>query len=134
VAIISIFELTEGRMKKPVYNLGDLIDRLTILTRKIYFGDDTAISEHRHLEKSLKAFGIDGKLVTNTIRIAQANIEIWNLENEIRNGGEDNLGLEEVGRRALKIRDINKKRIAYKNNITAIDRGFPETKINHRSC
>jgi len=120
-------------LKKPTYNLGDLIDRLSILTRKIYFGDDNSISEHRHLERALTAFGINGKLITNTIRITQANIEIWNLEHEIRNGGEGNLGLEEVGKRALKIRDINRKRISYKNNITAIDKGFSETKINHRS-
>lgn len=56
-------------MKKPEYNLGDLIDKLSILTRKIYFNDDTSISEHRYLEKSLEAFGIDGKLITNAINI-----------------------------------------------------------------
>ena len=120
-------------MKKPEYNLGDLVDRLSILTRKIYFGDDTCISEHRYLEKSLKAFGIDGKLITNTIRLSMMNTEIWNLEHELRQGGEDKFGLEEVGRRAIKIRDINRKRIAYKNNITNRDEGFRETKINHRS-
>jgi len=121
-------------MQKPTYNLGDLIDRLSILTRKIYFNDDTAISEHRYLEKRLQAFGVDGKLITNTIRLSMMNTEISNLEHELRMGGEGKFSLEEVGRRALKIRDINKRRVAYKNNITAIDTGFKESKINHRSA
>ena len=120
-------------MKKPEYNLGDLIDRLSILTRKIYFGDDTSISEHRYLEKGLKAFGVDGKLITNTIRLAMMNTEIWNLEHEIRMGGEDKFTHEEIGKRAIKIRDINRRRVAYKNNITSVYAGFRETKINHRS-
>jgi len=120
-------------MKKPEYNLGDLVDRLSILTRKIYFGDDTSISEHRYLEKGLQAFGVDGKLITNTIRLSMMNIEIWNLEHEIRMSGEDKFTLEEIGRRSISIRDINRKRIAYKNNITNRNEGFRETKINHRS-
>lgn len=119
--------------KKPEYNLGDLIDRLSILTRKIYFNDDTSISEHRYLEKGLAAFGIDGKLITNVIRLSMMNIEIWNLEHEIRQGGEDKFSLEEIGRRAILIRNLNKRRIDYKNNITARDKGFREVKINHRS-
>ena len=119
--------------KKPEYNLGDLIDRLSILTRKIYFNDDISISEHRYLEKSLEAFGVNGKLITNTIRLSMMNIEIWNLENDIRKGKEKELGLEEVGRRAITIRNLNKRRIDYKNNITALDSGFREVKINHRS-
>lgn len=121
-------------MKRPEYNLGDLIDRLSILTRKIYFNDDTSISEHRYLEKGLRSFGIDGKLITNVIRLSMMNTEIWNLENDIRKGGEDKFTLEEIGKRAIRIRDTNKRRIAYKNNITAIDKGFREAKINHRSA
>lgn len=121
-------------MKKPEYNLGDLIDRLSILTRKIYFNDDTSISEHRYLEKHLSAFDVDGKLITNAIRLSMMNFEIWNLENDIRKGGEDKFTLEEIGRRAIQIRDLNKRRIAYKNNITNRSEGFREVKINHRSC
>ena len=118
---------------KPTLNLGELIDRHSILTRKIFFGEEDAIREHRHLEKGLEAYGINGKVVTNAIRLAMMNFEIWNLENEIRKGGEDAYTLEEIGKRAVKIRDFNRKRVAYKNNLTAIDGGFREIKINHRS-
>jgi len=121
-------------MRKPPYNLGDLLDRLSILTMKIYFGSEGSISEHRFLEQSLPAFGINGKVVTNVMRLMLMNRLIWELENEMRNGGEDRLGLEEVGRRAIKIRDFNKKRIEYKNLLSELERGFKETKIQHRSA
>lgn len=122
------------REEKLTLNVGDIVDRLSILSRKIYFGEESAISEHRHLEKQLDSFGIDGKLVTNTIRLSMMNTEIWNLEHEIRNGGEDKFGLEEVGRRAIKIRDLNRKRIEYKNLINSeLKTGFKETKVNHAS-
>lgn len=121
-------------MKKPTYNLGDVLDRLSILTRKIHFGDEDSISEHRYLEQSLNAYGINGKLITNVMRLTQSNIEIWNLENEIRNGGENKFTTEEIGRRAILIRDLNKKRIEYKNKLTELSKnGFCERKVNHRS-
>ena len=96
-----------------VYNIGDLIDRLSILSRKIYFGEEIAISEHRHVEQELIKAGLDGKLITNIIRITNMNVEIWNLEHEMRKFAEGAapFPLEEVGRRAIKIRDLNRKRI-----------------------
>ena len=121
-------------MKKPTYNLGDLIDKLSILTRKIYFGSEDSISEHRFLEQGLSAYGVNGKLVTNVMRIMQINAEIWNLENEIRNGGEAKFSLEEIAKRAIKIRDLNKKRIEYKNKLTSLHKhGYDESKVHHRS-
>lgn len=122
-----------GKVQPPIQNLGDVCDRFTILTRKVYFGMEDAISEHRYLEQSFSAFGINGKFMTNFMRLAQMNIEIWNLENEVRRGAFDK-NLEEVGRRALLIRDLNKKRIEYKNHITELYKhGFKECKINHLS-
>lgn len=64
------------------------------------------------------------------------NNKIWHLEAEIRNGKEGKLGLEEIGRRALQIRNLNKERIAIKNEINRRfdkDNYFEETKINHIS-
>lgn len=120
--------------RKPEYNLGDLVDRMTILTMKVYFGDEQSISEHRYLEQGMMAFRLPGKLITNIMRLQLMNRLIWELENEIRKGGEDKFGLEEVGRRAVRIRDLNKKRIEYKNLINELAKGFKETKIAHRSA
>ncbi len=121
-------------MTKPVYNLGDVLDKLSILSMKIYFGDEASISEHRYLEKSLAAFGINGKIVTNVIRLTLMNRMIWELENELRKGlFDDDSQLKEHGRRAIKIRDFNKKRIEYKNLINDLAKNFKEAKIQHRS-
>ena len=124
------------RKKKPSYNIGDLVDRLSILSRKIYFGEESAISEHRYIEQQLIRAGFPGKLVTNVVRVTQMNIEIWNLEHEMRKcaEGEANHSLEEVGRRAIKIRDLNRKRIEYKNIINDLAGNlFRESKVNHLS-
>jgi hypothetical protein len=124
-------------MKKPeapVMGVGEIIDRLSILTRKIYFGEEDAISEHRYLEQGLEAYGIDGKLITNTMRLTQMNIEIWNLENEMRRDNDNKMDLKEVGRRAIDIRDHNRKRVNYKTKLNTAYKGFPELKVNHRSA
>lgn len=121
---------------KRIENVGELIDKLSILSRKIYFGEEGAISEHRHLEQLLTGLGLPGKLITNVIRLSTMNGEIWNLEHEMRKcaEGQANHSLQEVGRRAIKIRDLNRKRIEYKNEINALlGSHFRETKVNHLS-
>jgi hypothetical protein len=120
--------------KLPIQNLGDIIDKLSILTRKIYFGEEAAFAEHDYLKTGLTELGYDGELICASLRLCQMNFEIWNLENSIRRGGEGTLGLEEVGRRAVEIRNLNRKRIQYKNEITKLDHiGFSECKTNHLS-
>ena len=42
---------------------------------------------------------------------------IWSLEWELKTGQEEKLELAEIGRRAIAIRDMNNKRIAFKNTI-----------------
>jgi hypothetical protein len=41
--------------------------------------------------------------------------EIWELESELKTGREAELSLEEIGRRAIAIRDHNNKRVKLKN-------------------
>lgn len=124
------------KSKEQLVNVGDLVDRLAILSRKIYFGEEIAISEHRHIEQQLLQAGLPGKLITNVIRVTQCNIEIWNLEHELRKCAEGTAPwpLDEVGRRAIKIRDLNRKRIEYKNLLNDLVKSpFRETKVNHLS-
>lgn len=115
--------------------IGDAIDRLSILIRKIFFGEEDAYKEQQYIERCLNESGYDGTLLVASIRLALQNFEIWNLENEIRRLGDpvEKLGLEEIGRRAMAIRDHNKKRIQYKNDINELTGGFKEFKIKHRS-
>jgi len=126
-------------MKKHTHiemSLGDAIDRITILTRKIFFGEDGAYKEHTYLTEGIDKLGVElsGALLVAIIRITQMNIEIWNLENEIRNDTENKMDNSEVGKRAKLIRDYNKKRIEQKNEINRMtEMGFREFKIKHRS-
>lgn len=121
--------------KVAMQSLGDSIDRLSILIRKIFFGEEDAYQELQYLEECLNEGGFNGSLIVASIRLAQQNFEIWNLENEIRRLGDpvEKLGLEEIGKRAMKIRDYNKKRIKYKNDINQTTGGFTEFKTQHRS-
>ena len=53
---------------------------------------------------------------------------IWDLEWQLKSGVEQMLSLQEIGRRAIAIRDFNNRRIAYKNSVAGI-LGHPVTEI-----
>ena len=55
---------------------------------------------------------------------------IWDLEWQLKSGVEQMLSLQEIGRRAIAIRDHNNKRIAYKNSVASI-LGHPVKEIKH---
>lgn len=83
--------------------------------------DDPAAEIDRWLNEKLQAF-------------KDVNGQIWDLESDIRKGREGDLGLEEVGRRAIAIRNLNRKRITIKNEVTdATGSGFKDVKVNHCS-
>ena len=68
-------------------------------------------------------------------RLSIINLKIWHLEHEIRQGGEGKFTLEEVGRRALLVRDLNKERVAYKTALNKIEeKYYNDIKIDHRSA
>ena len=116
------------------YPLGDLVDKLSILIRKIYFGEESAYPEYNHLVQGLNGMGIDSRLLTATIRLSMINFEIWNLENELRQGEEKKFSLREIGKRAISIRNLNRKRVNYKNEISRTTKyEFKEIKVNHLS-
>ena len=48
-------------------------------------------------------------------QLYQIHAQIWSLESELKSGVEHQLPLEEIGRRAIQIRDWNNKRMALKN-------------------
>lgn len=48
-------------------------------------------------------------------QLVEIHHTIWDLESELKTGREAELPLEEIGRRAIKIRDWNNKRVAVKN-------------------
>ena len=117
------------------YPIAELYDRISIERLKIEripgYTTDFIKEAKRYL----------AKLTDNQLHLCQIyyddlyhwNGKIWDLESDIRRGKEGELGLEEVGRRALQIRDFNAKRIEAKNRIAELVGGFKETKFNHAS-
>ena len=59
------------------------------------------------------------------------NGEIWKLESDIRMNKEKSLGLEECGRRAIEIREINNKRIEAQNVVNKILGGFENPNVEY---
>jgi len=60
--------------------------------------------------------------------------EIWSLESELKTFNEQNLSLEEIGRRAIIIRNWNAKRIEIKNKFAvAVNCTVKEVKVSHLS-
>ena len=120
----------------PILSLGDIIDRLSILTRKVFRGEEDAYKELESLRCGLNKLGYNGDIILASLRLAHQNWAIWDLENELRTLGDpvEKFGLEEIGRRAMKIRDYNKKRINYKNDLNRMSgSSYVEFKIQHRA-
>ena len=113
--------------------IGEMVDRYSILLLKSERTGLDVTEERLEYEKYvLHDTYTDIKLWIEKLKVI--NGRIWDLESDIRRGKEDELGLEEVGRRALMIRNINNERVACKNEITTLyQEGFIETKRDHAS-
>lgn len=115
-------------------SLGDAIDRITILIRKIQFGEDAAYKEFEYLTEAIDKLNIEisGAILAAIIRVAYSNFEVWNRENAFRRG--EDMSAEAVKQMMIEVRDFNSRRIQNKNEINRItEMGFREFKIQHRS-
>jgi len=109
---------------------GDIADRYSICRLKQDRAGVDVQDELNALAKEVK----DKNLIDYVLRLYAINGQIWDLESDIRAGKEGTLGLEEVGRRAILIREKNKQRIEVKNEINIkFNSGFIEKKANHAS-
>lgn len=115
-------------MKKSI---GEIVDRYTICKLKSERSNGDYSEEINALLKEIEKYGGIDVYVSQLYKL---HGEIWDIESDIRCGNEDKLGLEEIGRRALKLRNMNVIRIDIKNEINSRYReGFPEIKVNHGS-
>jgi hypothetical protein len=111
--------------------IGEIADRYSILMLKSERTDLDVKSELVEYENAVNGYE---KINTFIERLKSINGRIWDLESDIRKGKENELGLEEVGKRAIMIRDINGERVACKNEITIhYTEGYVETKYAHAS-
>jgi hypothetical protein len=112
-------------------SIGDIVDRYSICKLKKERTQIDITKELQELNNEMKNYeGLEEYID----KLYEINGQIWDLESDIRKENEHILGLEEVGRRAIKIRNLNNVRIGYKNEINSkYNEGFIETKINHGS-
>ena len=70
----------------------------------------------------------------NIVEITVIHNQIWDLEWQLKSGVENLLPMDDIGRRAIAIRDWNNQRITYKNSIAALfDLKMREIKTDHLS-
>ncbi len=121
--------------ENPVkYSWGELLDRFTILIRKATFDPPNYKSKLEAFTNALSELQLDSALLLLICNLQMVNTEIWTLESDIRKGCEGELGLTEVGRRALRIRDLNKTRIETVNAINhLLGDDTTERKFDHAS-
>jgi hypothetical protein len=119
------------------YPISEILDRYSIaILKKQRLNVDNEI-EIQDLSEVIDQYKkINSEVIENYVtKLVEINGYIWDLESDIRKGKEGELGLEEVGRRAIKIRELNKIRVGYKNIIVDIfNEGYKDIKMNHASA
>jgi hypothetical protein len=110
----------------------ELIDRLCIARVKHTRTNGANQVELDWYEDKFQQLPQSAELNADIQAMTDIHHAIWDLEWQLKSGVEQMLSLQEIGRRAIAIRDHNKKRIAYKNSIATI-LGHPvrETKHDH---
>lgn len=125
-------------MKTP---LPEALDKLSILMLKMERLPDEQVRamvkrEHDFYLAVVNAYKKDGVEVKDEWLqgLYEVNGRCWDIESAIRQGRDDELGFEEIGRRAVQLRDLNRERIALKNRVAQdIGIDFFEIKIDHAS-
>jgi hypothetical protein len=116
----------------PIFPIIELVDRLAIAEVKFQRTKD---NEEELLWYMNQAMRIDLTLIVNEYEdLKRIHNEIWELEAELKTGTEAGLGLEEIGRRAIAIRDHNNKRVKLKNTMAEkLNCSVREIKKDHLS-
>jgi hypothetical protein len=120
--------------------LAELCDRYTIVKLKLEHDLSDALPEFiavcAAMMEEAACLGVSYRVLTRYLnRLREVNAAIWRLESDLRRGREHLLGVEEVGRRAIRIRDFNRERVAVKNAIIVrTGQGFADFKVDHASA
>lgn len=99
---------------------GEMFDKFTIMVRKVYMGMDAYIPQIKEYQKMFEENKLPAEILLLVCKLQMINTDIWNLESEVRKGKEGRLGFEEVGRRALEIRNMNGERVKIINEMNII--------------
>jgi hypothetical protein len=116
----------------PIFPIIELVDRLAIAEIKF---KRTKANEEELLWYMNESIRINLTEIVNEYEdLKRIHDEIWELEAELKTGREAELSLEEIGRRAIAIRDHNNKRVALKNTMAEkLNCSVREIKKDHLS-
>ena len=114
----------------------EVADRYTIALLKSERLDTTEIDPddmQRQINYYRSGLDLDNPNLNDLVNeLYKANESIWDAEHDIRKGQDEDLGFEEIGRRAIRIRDLNRIRMKVKNDIIDLTGdGFRECKMNY---
>lgn len=103
-------------MKFPVI---ELVDRYAIAVVKY---EKTSGANQQELDFYLAQMKLSNINPSNNkiLELIEHHAYVWSLEDDFKKAKVDNLPLEEIGRRALHIRDIGYKRVDLKNAIAEL--------------
>ena len=97
----------------------ELVDRLCIARVKFERTKGANQVELDWYENQFSKLPQSEELNRDIAAMTEIHNAIWDLEWQLKSGVEQQLSLEEIGRRAIRIRDHNNKRITYKNSIAS---------------
>jgi len=110
--------------------ISEVIDRYTITKLKSERTEEDVSEELQCYALEISNYGKDEDLSQYIIELYKANGKIWDTEGDIRKGTD--LPLEEIGRLALKVRDLNCERNSIKAKLVdKFSEGFKEIKVNY---
>ena len=114
--------------------LSEILDRYTITKLKSERTNEDVSDELRTYKKEIDNPDYverSNQIISFIDRLYEINGELWDTEGDIRKGVE--MPLEEIGRLALKVRDLNCTRNKIKAEIVdTFSEGFKEIKINYK--
>jgi hypothetical protein len=116
-----------------IFPIIELIDRLAIAEVKFLRTNGANQAELEWYQTQADNFSFD-EIQAQYNDLKDIHNEIWELESLLKSGHEQQLSLEEIGRRAILIRNFNNTRIAIKNSIAHhLGCNVREIKKNHLS-
>lgn len=111
----------------------ELVDRFTIAKVKYEKTDGANWEELKFYMAQVKLLDMD-LIAEELVELEDIHRRIWAMEDDFKKCRIDGASLEEIGRRALEIRDLNNHRVQYKNAIAEkLNDPVKEIKQNHAS-
>lgn len=118
-----------------IFPVIELVDRYAIAKLKLHKTNGANQEEFDFYQHQLETSGYAlDKISRELEQLYDVHRQIWNLEAELKSGQENQLSLEELGRRAIMIRNFNNQRVALKNHMaTQLGCTVKEIKQDHLS-